>query len=73
MYGIYQLLSFIPYGEEDLTWIVIAIVLYPPRGNGSVVYEDLLTFIPYGEILCTVFISYCPSSPTGKKILSGLS
>jgi len=46
MYGIYQLLSFIPYGEEDLTWIVIAIVLYPLRGNGSVVYEDLLTFIP---------------------------
>jgi len=39
-------------------------------GFGS---SHLLTFIPYGEILCTVFISYCPSSPMGKKIGFGSS
>ena len=33
MCGIYQLLSFIPYGEEDLIWIVIAIDLHPLTGK----------------------------------------
>ena len=36
-------------------------------GFGS---SHLLTFIPYGEILCTVFISYCPSSPIGEEDLT---